>query len=54
LETLRKQAALDGSLEDVFLKLTEEAGEEGQSAVQSSTAVLSSQEQIRKPSRSGF
>src|SRR5262245_11352455 len=28
LETLRKQAALDGSLEDVFLKLTEEAEEE--------------------------
>jgi len=28
LETLRKQAALDGSLEDVFLKLTEEAREE--------------------------
>src|SRR5262245_26598309 len=27
-ETLRKQAALDGSLEDVFLKLTEEAREE--------------------------
>jgi ABC-2 type transport system ATP-binding protein len=26
LETLRKQAALDGSLEEVFLKLTEEAG----------------------------
>ncbi len=26
LETLRKQAALDGSLEHVFLKLTEEAG----------------------------
>jgi ABC-2 type transport system ATP-binding protein len=25
LETLRKQAALDGSLEDVFLKLTETA-----------------------------
>jgi ABC-2 type transport system ATP-binding protein len=28
LEALRKQAALDGSLEDVFLKLTEEAQEE--------------------------
>jgi ABC-2 type transport system ATP-binding protein len=28
LESLRKQAALDGSLEDVFLKLTEEAAEE--------------------------
>ena len=25
LESLRKQAALDGSLEDVFLKLTDEA-----------------------------
>jgi ABC-2 type transport system ATP-binding protein len=30
LETLRKQASLDGSLEDVFLKLTEEAREETQ------------------------
>jgi ABC-2 type transport system ATP-binding protein len=30
LEALRKQAALDGSLEDVFLKLTEEAGPNGQ------------------------
>jgi ABC-2 type transport system ATP-binding protein len=28
LETLRKQAALDGSLEDVFLKLTEEVAAE--------------------------
>lgn len=28
LDTLRKQAALDGSLEDVFLKLTEEAAKE--------------------------
>jgi ABC-2 type transport system ATP-binding protein len=28
LGMLRKQAALDGSLEDVFLKLTEEAQEE--------------------------
>jgi ABC-2 type transport system ATP-binding protein len=28
LETLRKQASLDGSLEDVFLKLTEEAAAE--------------------------
>jgi len=28
LEMLRKQASLDGSLEDVFLKLTEEAQEE--------------------------
>jgi ABC-2 type transport system ATP-binding protein len=27
LDTLRKQAALDGSLEDVFLKLTEETGD---------------------------
>jgi len=27
LATLRKQAALDGSLEDVFLKLTEESGD---------------------------
>jgi ABC-2 type transport system ATP-binding protein len=35
LDTLRKQAALDGSLEDVFLKLTEETGDmlpEGASA----------------------
>jgi ABC-2 type transport system ATP-binding protein len=32
LGTLRKQAALDGSLEDVFLKLTEEAAQEGQQA----------------------
>ena len=30
LEMLRKQAALDGSLEDVFLKLTEEARQETQ------------------------
>jgi ABC-2 type transport system ATP-binding protein len=30
LEMLRKQAALDGSLEDVFLKLTEEAPANGQ------------------------
>jgi ABC-2 type transport system ATP-binding protein len=30
LEALRKQAALDGSLEDVFLKLTAEAGQNGQ------------------------
>jgi ABC-2 type transport system ATP-binding protein len=30
LDTLRKQASLDGSLEDVFLKLTEEAQEESQ------------------------
>jgi ABC-2 type transport system ATP-binding protein len=29
LEALRKQAALDGSLEDVFLKLTEEVGKNG-------------------------
>jgi ABC-2 type transport system ATP-binding protein len=29
LESLRQQAALDGSLEDVFLKLTEEAAKEG-------------------------
>jgi ABC-2 type transport system ATP-binding protein len=29
LETLRKQAAMDGSLEDVFLKLTDEAAREG-------------------------
>jgi ABC-2 type transport system ATP-binding protein len=29
LEALRQQAALDGSLEDVFLKLTEEAAREG-------------------------
>lgn len=29
LEQLRKQALLDGSLEDVFLKLTEEAAENG-------------------------
>jgi ABC-2 type transport system ATP-binding protein len=29
LDTLRKQAALAGSLEDVFLKLTEEAVKEG-------------------------
>jgi ABC-2 type transport system ATP-binding protein len=29
LETLREEAALDGSLEDVFLKLTEEAGVNG-------------------------
>ena len=28
LATLRKQASLDGSLEDVFLKLTEEAAAE--------------------------
>jgi ABC-2 type transport system ATP-binding protein len=28
LDSLRKQAALDGSLEDVFLKLTEEAARE--------------------------
>jgi len=27
LDTLRKQASLDGSLEDVFLKLTEESGD---------------------------
>jgi len=32
LATLRKQASLDGSLEDVFLKLTEEAAQEGQPA----------------------
>jgi ABC-2 type transport system ATP-binding protein len=30
LEQLRKQALLDGSLEDVFLKLTEEAADNGQ------------------------
>jgi ABC-2 type transport system ATP-binding protein len=30
LDALRKQAALDGSLEDVFLKLTEEAAANGQ------------------------
>jgi ABC-2 type transport system ATP-binding protein len=30
LEQMRNQAALDGSLEDVFLKLTEEAGQNGQ------------------------
>jgi ABC-2 type transport system ATP-binding protein len=29
LEALRRQAALDGSLEDVFLKLTEETAEDG-------------------------
>jgi len=29
LDTLRREAALDGSLEDVFLKLTEEAVKEG-------------------------
>jgi len=29
LEVLRKQAALDGSLEDVFLKLTEETAKDG-------------------------
>jgi ABC-2 type transport system ATP-binding protein len=28
LDTLRKQACLDGSLEEVFLKLTEEAAKE--------------------------
>jgi ABC-2 type transport system ATP-binding protein len=32
LETLRKQASLDGSLEDVFLKLTEEAEAAGSEA----------------------
>ena len=32
LATLRKQASLDGSLEDVFLKLTEEASPNGQPA----------------------
>jgi ABC-2 type transport system ATP-binding protein len=32
LDSLRKQAALDGSLEDVFLKMTEEAALEGQQA----------------------
>jgi ABC-2 type transport system ATP-binding protein len=32
LETLRKQAALDGSLEDVFLKLTEEVAAEASRA----------------------
>jgi len=30
LESLRKQASLDGSLEEVFLKLTDEAAEEAQ------------------------
>ncbi len=29
LDTLRREAELDGSLEDVFLKLTEEAAKEG-------------------------
>jgi ABC-2 type transport system ATP-binding protein len=33
LGQLRRQASLDGSLEDVFLKLTEEAAAEGQPAV---------------------
>ncbi len=33
LDTLRKQAAMDGSLEEVFLKLTEEASLEGQSKI---------------------
>jgi ABC-2 type transport system ATP-binding protein len=33
LDTLRKQASLDGSLEDVFLKLTEEAAAEGAAPV---------------------
>jgi ABC-2 type transport system ATP-binding protein len=32
LETLRKQASLDGSLEEVFLKLTEEATGDGEPA----------------------
>ncbi|HEV3146143.1 MAG TPA: ABC transporter ATP-binding protein [Gemmataceae bacterium] len=35
LESLRKQAALDGSLEEVFLKLTDEAAEEAQAVSKS-------------------
>jgi ABC-2 type transport system ATP-binding protein len=34
LESLRKQASLDGSLEEIFLKLTDETAEEAQTAVQ--------------------
>ncbi|VTR97623.1 ABC transporter ATP-binding protein [Tuwongella immobilis] len=33
LESLRKQASLDGNLEDVFLKITEEAAEESTASV---------------------
>jgi hypothetical protein len=29
MEDLRRQAAMDGSLEDLFLKITEEVGDEG-------------------------
>lgn len=49
LETLRKQAALDGSLEDVFLKLTEEAQEETQIETRNLHPASNPNEQIRKP-----
>lgn len=54
LEALRKQAALDGSLEDVFLKLTEEARENGKVDGTISTAVRAAKNQIQDPSGFGF
>jgi ABC-2 type transport system ATP-binding protein len=54
LEALRKQAALDGSLEDVFLKLTEETQEATQSETRNSLAASNPNEQIRKPGTQMF
>jgi ABC-2 type transport system ATP-binding protein len=54
MEALRKQAALDGSLEDVFLKLTEEAQVDGEIEGGISTAVTASMHKVQRPSRFRF
>jgi ABC-2 type transport system ATP-binding protein len=51
LEALRKQAALDGSLEDVFLKLTEEAKEDAPLESPPTPAVTPSRDSIQNSAR---